>query len=297
METMDMPVRDKSPECLFGRCRLAWTVTLTALFSAVFLFLVSPLCRNLWLGTSSAWTYLLSVAFAAVSAAIVSVDRFLMLRAGRSGSCGAVTYVLWLLAEIVCVAAVYACLTQVGRSVGVVPQGDGWIRVFLGAALAGLVCIGFPAAAGGFASGRSNGGTVVRLTDFSDVVSDAPQKPYEDKRITLFDSNGVLKISINEDNLYFIESDDNYIKVWYTISTGEVRQYMLRCPLKTVEDSFAGSVLVRCHRKFIVNIDKVCILRSEKEGYKITLGLEGVDSIPISKTYEQNVLSRFNSRY
>ena len=71
---------------------------------------------------------------------------------------------------------------------------------------------------------------------------------------------------------------------------------MLRCPLKTVEESFAGSELVRCHRKFIVNITKVRILKSGKEGYKIDLGLDGVEFIPISKTYEQNVLARFNSR-
>lgn len=71
---------------------------------------------------------------------------------------------------------------------------------------------------------------------------------------------------------------------------------MLRCPLKTVEDSFADSDLVRCHRKYIVNITKVKILKAEKEGYKISLGIDGADTIPISKTYEQNVLARFNSR-
>ena len=71
---------------------------------------------------------------------------------------------------------------------------------------------------------------------------------------------------------------------------------MLRCKLKTVEDSFIESDLVRCHRKYIVNISKVNILRAEKEGYKISLDLENVDTIPISKTYEQNVLSRFNSK-
>ena len=132
--------------------------------------------------------------------------------------------------------------------------------------------------------------------NYSNVVSDAPVKPYEEKRITLFDSNGVLKFSVDADNLYYIESDDNYIKVWYTDSDGTVKQYMLRCSLKTVEDSFAGSTLVRCHRKFIVNIGKVHILRAGKDGYKINIGLDNVDLIPISKTYEQNVLARFNSR-
>lgn len=132
--------------------------------------------------------------------------------------------------------------------------------------------------------------------NYSNVVSDTPVKPYEEQRITLFDSNGVLKFSVDADNLYYIESDDNYIKVWYTDCDGTVKQYMLRCSLKTVEDSFAGSMLVRCHRKFIVNISKVRILRAGKDGYKINIGLDNVDLIPISKTYEQNVLARFNSR-
>ena len=132
--------------------------------------------------------------------------------------------------------------------------------------------------------------------NYSNVVSDTPVNPYEDKRFTLFDNKGVLKFSIKSDNLYFIESDDNYIKVWYMDSSGEMKQYMLRCRLKTVEDSFVDSDLVRCHRKYIVNIKKVSILRAEKEGYKISFGQEGVEAIPISKTYEQNVLSRFNSQ-
>ena len=75
-----------------------------------------------------------------------------------------------------------------------------------------------------------------------------------------------------------------------------MKQYMLRCRLKTVEDSFAGSDLVRCHRKYIVNISKVKLLKAEKEGYKISLDIENVDTIPISRTYEQNVLARFNSK-
>ena len=71
---------------------------------------------------------------------------------------------------------------------------------------------------------------------------------------------------------------------------------MLRCRLKTVEESFAGSDLVRCHRKYIVNISKVDVLSREKEGYYIDLGIETAHALPVSRTYEASVLSRFNSR-
>ncbi len=71
---------------------------------------------------------------------------------------------------------------------------------------------------------------------------------------------------------------------------------MLRCRLKTIEDSFLDSDLVRCHRKFLVNINKVEVLSSEKDGYYLTLDMPGVEPIPVSKTYEESVLNRFNSR-
>ena len=136
----------------------------------------------------------------------------------------------------------------------------------------------------------------IRLMNYGNVVSDAPISPSEEKRITLFDNSGVLKFSINPDNLYFIESDDNYIQVWYTDSGGEMKRYMLRCRLKTIEDSFSGSDLVRCHRKYIINIRRVRLLSSGREGYSLELESDATPRIPVSKTYEQAVLARFNSR-
>ena len=133
--------------------------------------------------------------------------------------------------------------------------------------------------------------------DFSNVVADIVASPQEDKRITLYDNAGTLKLVINQNNLYYIESDDNYIKVWYQDSYDELKQYMLRCRLKTIEESFSDSDLVRCHRKYIVNINKIEQMIRQKDGtFSINLGLREIEPIPISKTYEEGFLSRFNTR-
>ena len=70
--------------------------------------------------------------------------------------------------------------------------------------------------------------------------------------------------------------------------------YMLRCRLKTVEDSFRDSALMRCHRKYIVNSDKVKVLRKESEGYFLDLDNMDIPPIMVTKTYMENVLSRFS---
>lgn len=109
----------------------------------------------------------------------------------------------------------------------------------------------------------------------------------------MFDNSGALKLSLSPENLYYIESDDNYIKVWYSDNKGEIKQYMLRCRLKTVEESFKGSGLVRCHRKYIVNINKVKVLRKETDGYVLDLDNEAIPVLPVTKTYTDAVLSHF----
>ena len=140
------------------------------------------------------------------------------------------------------------------------------------------------------------GSETIRVTDMGSVVSDTLTPSQDEQIITLADNEGVMKFSVRLKNIYFIESDDNYIKVWYQDHTGSVRQYMLRCRLKTVEESFANSDLVRCHRKYIINMSKVQVLSKEKDGYQVDLGIDNMEAVPVSKTYEPSVLQRFNSR-
>ena len=127
---------------------------------------------------------------------------------------------------------------------------------------------------------------------YDKVVTDEPIRP-ETQKITLFDNSRTLKMSLSPENHYYIESDDNYIKVWYSDCKGDLKQYMLRCRLKTVEESFKDSGLVRCHRKYIVNIKKVKVLRKESDGYYLDLDNETIPPLSVTKTYADTVLSHF----
>lgn len=285
------------PGYLLSKNQLVWTVVFAALFSLVVVLLCVPFSDNAWFDLSYGQAFFYSLSFIMLSIVLVTVSKILMHKLRNAESFTVLKYIIWNFMECLVIALLYTAFTMQGSAVGIIEiqEQDMWL-FFLGSLLFVVGCLGIPYVFSALYFELADKNNTIRLMNYSNVVSDAPQNPYEDKRFTLFDNNGVLKFSIKSDNLYFIESDDNYIKVWYSDSSGEIKQYMLRCKLKTVEDSFLESDLVRCHRKYIVNISKVNILRAEKEGYKICLGLENVDSIPISKTYEQNVLSRFNSK-
>ena len=288
---------DQLPRYLLEKHQIWTTVVYTALFSLVFILISIPFSQNAWfeLGASEAFFY--TLAFILISALVIVLSRGLLHRCRTLKHFSILAYSLWVVAEVVAVSLIYTFFTFEGTQLGVIhPYLRNSGTVFLSALVYTAVCLCVPYALSSLAYALQDKDNTIRLMNYGNVVSDKPAVPYSDQRITLFDNNGVLKFSISSDNLYFIESDDNYIKAWYMDSGGEMKQYMLRCRLKTVEESFAGSDLVRCHRKYIVNVSRVDVLSKEKDGYVLDLGIEQARELPVSKTYEQPILAKFNSR-
>lgn len=95
-------------------------------------------------------------------------------------------------------------------------------------------------------------------------------------------------------NLLYLESADNYVCIWY-LNKGQLTKFMLRNSLKAIEESLADTNVLRCHRSFMVNFDQVKVIRREKEGVYLELGIEKVPDIPISKTYSEKVTRWFQT--
>lgn len=297
MQARMFSIHDPLPKYLLGKYQLIATVTFTALFSLVLIVCFVPFTQNAWFMLGANQVFGFTVMFFLLALAIVIISKRLMYSVRNSRNLTYLHYIVWNSVEVVAIAILYTFLTIEGSSLGIIDLGDTDLAgLFTSALVGGIICLGLPyiLAAQYFAIEDKN--NTIRLLNMDTAVTDLSIQPSQEKRITLFDNSGVLKFSTSSENLYFIESDDNYIQVWYKDSAGEMKQYMLRCRLKTVEDSFADSDLVRCHRKYIVNMSKVKFLTSEKDAYYIDLGIDGVEPIPITKTYEKAVLARFNSR-
>lgn len=288
---------DKVPDYLLGKSQLVWSVTFAALFSLVFLLVSVPFSHNAWfkLGTSVAFGF--TVAFFMIALAVVIISKAVMYRIKGRFEMLMSHYVIWNVTEVITVCALYTFFTFIAdRSGRIMLDGISLVNVFFNSLVYCVVSLGVPYIFSAMYFAINDKDNTIRLMNFGNVVSDEAISPADEKKITLFDNNGILKLSVSSSNLYYIESDDNYIKVWYKDSKGMLKQYMLRCRLKTVEESFQGSDLLRCHRKYIVNMAHVKILSKERDGYFLELDAENIDPIPVTKTYEDSVIGRFNSR-
>jgi len=109
------------------------------------------------------------------------------------------------------------------------------------------------------------------------------------------DDKGVVCFSIQTNALYYIESDTNYITVFYS-NQGKIEKYLMRSSLKMVLEENDSDNLVRCHRSFIVNFEKVKLYKKDKEGGVIELLNDLLPAIPVSKSYIENVLLKFQTQ-
>lgn len=285
-----MTINNKIPGYLLGKYQLIGTVTFSVLFAIVYLNIAIPFSDTAWFALGDSALFLMTLAYITIAIITLVVSRVLMYKSKQVIEHTYVSYILWCVIEILIICGLYTWLTIEATGV---PQNDA-INIFQRALKYASIALGIPYLISGMYFAIIDKNNTIRLMNYENVVTDEPAKPDTSmQKITLFDNSGALKLSLNLENLYYIESDDNYIKVWYTDNKGEIKQYMLRCRLKTVEESFKGSGLVRCNRKYVVNINKVKVLRKESEGYVLEIDNEAIPPLPVTKTYTDTVLSHF----
>lgn len=294
-----MIINKKLPGYLLGKSQLIGTVTFSVLFALVFLNIYIPFSETAWFGLGDSLMFVQTIVFATSSIALLIISRMLMYQTRKLFELSYIEYIVWCFLEVASIAGVYTWITTdaiANETIEAIIGGGSW-AIYRRSFMYVFIALGMPYILSGMYFAIIDKNNTIRLMNYEHVVTDEPKKPAAElQKITLFDNSGALKMSLSPDNLYYIESDDNYIKVWYTDSKGTLQNYMLRCRLKTVEDSFKGSGLIRCNRKYIVNLSKVTMLRKENEGYYLDLCNEVIPPLPVTKTYTDSVLAYFTEQ-
>ena len=103
--------------------------------------------------------------------------------------------------------------------------------------------------------------------------------------------NQAEKKIINANHLFYIEAASNYIKLFFE-QKEKLAYSIVRMTMKKATETVAPyPVFFRCHRAYIVNLDKIEQVDGNAQGYKIKLqGTE--DLIPVSR----NLNSEFSDR-
>ena len=136
-------------------------------------------------------------------------------------------------------------------------------------------------------------------TESQDVESKATESSTEpaspsSKIINFFDEKDELQLSLRLDHIYFLESAENYVNIYY-MNKASTERFTLRSTLKKQQEKLEKYGFLRCHRSYLVNFDNILLLRKDKDGPYLDFGVPNMPQIPVSKTYLDAVTAYFIS--
>ena len=292
IKTLTMELKKKAPRFLLESRTLAGSVIAIVIFSIIFMLIYAPYSSTSWLtllatqsvsiGPFGAFQVVMaSVTFYLVAIAFLILSKVVLYHVGHKFQLYKLHLISWIGAEIMMVSFIYTIFTALfnlaapeefliiwGRSVAVLS----FIII-----VPYIICLQQ-------AINRHQRALLDRIG--MDVVNDKVEND-DPKLIHLVDSTGRLKMSINIDSLYYVESQDNYVKIYYE-SDGKLCNYMLRSTTKAIENKF-GEYLIRCHRGYIVNKNKIKIFRNDRDGMYVKLMHDSIKQIPVSRSYASSI--------
>jgi hypothetical protein len=111
--------------------------------------------------------------------------------------------------------------------------------------------------------------------------------------ITLLAENEKDAISLNINDLLYIESADNYANIIFW-KNEKIQKELLRGALKRFENQLENyGFVMRCHRSFIVNLRHVENINGNAQGYRISLKNYN-QVLPVARSYGADILAKLN---
>lgn len=276
-----------TPAYLNKKNNIVAMILFTSVFALVFINIYEPFHSKNWKPDISDMGYFLySSLIILTGILVVVISRIIMYFHCRKGKSILIwQYAVWVFAEISVMATFYAMFEYFAINDG---RGDPMLLTKAAFANTSKVLL-LP-----YSISWLYFSWVDKKNKLEKLESEEASSEQIKKGMIIFnDEKGEFKLSVQSDQLLFLESADNYVKIHYS-NKGKLIHFMLRNTLKNMEENLINTSLIRCHRSYVVNFDKVKVLRKEKDGLFLALDEERVPDIPVSKTYTEKVLTRFS---
>lgn len=268
---------------LFRLDFMVLSVLFIAVFSILFMFIYTPFSMAAWFDVGDERLMLGTFVFYIVAVAALLISKLAMRWAQRKITISIPIYILWLLLEVFMITCIYMWFTRaILPDTLCTPQFAQ--RVF--SCVIAILAIPYAIIAL-YAAYRSQKeeNEIIRYRE-----SLLGSTTASSSLINLSDEKGVVKLTVDIDALYYIESQDNYVKICYE-NDGSLHSYMLRSRTKSVEASLANTPMLRCHRSYIINTAKINLVRSDKSNPVVILKHADIKPIPVSKSYYERLIS------
>ena len=279
----------KVPAYMYEKNNIIRLILFTAIFALLFINIFQPFNSRDWYPNISEFKYFFfSSLIILTGMLVVVVSRIIMLKFTKKNELLYWQLAVFILGEIMAMSLFYTAFAKFVPRVGSERE---ILDIFFQSAKNTAWVLLLPySIVWLYFSWREKNNMLEKLKNEEQSLTEIKKKPL----IAFPDEKGEIKISIVLDNLLYVDSADNYATIHY-LNKSKLSHYLIRNSLKWMEEHLTkNSPLVRCHRSYIVNLDKVKVLRKTKDGFFLEMDALNSPDIPVSKTYYENVMAKFS---
>jgi hypothetical protein len=277
-------MNEKIPRYLCEKGNIVKLIVYTAVFALVFINIYQPFGSKDWFPVSLNMYFLFSSLIILTGVLVVVISRVIMYHYCKKNDLFVWQYAIWVLAEIIAMGTFYTLFEKV-----IIHDPRPINEMIKQSSINTSLVLLLPyATIWLYFSWKDKNKKLESLN-----MEEKPVEKQTKVMLNFFDEKKELKLSVQSEQVFWLEAADNYVKIHYQ-NKGKMTSFMIRNALKVMEENFANTSMIRCNRSVMVNFDKVKVLRKEKDGIFLGLDQETIPDIPVSKTYADRVMSRFS---
>ncbi len=286
-------MRSNIPSYFTEKKNVIWTVCGTALFAELFILIYKPFGSSTW--TDKPFVYIgVATVVVLVAMGVIAVSRTIMYQYAKKHDIAVWEFSIWLVAELLAMSVIYSLAASV-----VTHDYDLYFEYFNEAIRDTFFTLFIPYTAFYMSFALiDKDKEIKRLNEELSKKAETAEGEHvaENKSgpetYNFRDERGELKLSVKSDAIYYIESADNYVVIYYK-NGNKVPRYILRSTMKRLEEEFMNTALVRCSRSYMVNFNAIKVITNTDDGLFIDFGVETLPKIPVSKTYSARFMEKF----
>lgn len=270
------------PAYLIEKSNIVRLIILTASFALIFINIYAPFGVETWYNVTKLELLAYSSLVILTGVLVVVVSRIIMYEVSNKRTILLWHYLIWVLAEAFFMAMFYTLFEKfILNDIRFV--GD----IFKASAKNTALVLLLPySVLWLYFSWREKKQQLIKLTE-NPTIAD-----FSKNMIPFHDEKGELRFSVKLENFLYLESADNYVNIYY-LDKNKTARFTLRNTIKRLEESLKGTEIIRCHRSYMVNFEKVKILRKDKDELCLELDVPNSTDLPVSKTYIESVMETF----
>ena len=256
----------------------------TALFALIFINLYAPFDVENWVKLTKLQLVFSSSLVILTGVLVIAISRIIMYQVCRWKKLNYFRYGLWIAGEIISMGLVYAILLVV-----ILKDKRDFTIVFKSTLVTTLLVLLIPYTITWlYFSWMDKNSKLEKMTGTPVPKASLPMM------LAFNDEKGDLRFSLKTQDLLYLEAADNYVVIHYSNNNKPAR-YIIRNSLKSMEAGLHEAGIIRCHRSYMVNFERVKIIKKERDGLMIELDEAEKHPIPVSKTYVDQVMKIFSA--